>query len=133
MAGTAARQQVIRMGVIGIGAGATAMVPVFAAHPGFKWTAGCDVDPKVLERFGRDFGATVYTDSADMCRSSDVDAVYVASPNRFHKEHILAALESGKHVLAEKPMTLTLEDSDLLIEAAARNGVQLAVNVKHSF
>jgi phthalate 4,5-cis-dihydrodiol dehydrogenase len=43
------------------------------------------------------------------------------------------ALESRKHVLIEKPMTLTLEDADRMIGVADRHGLQLAVNVKHSF
>jgi phthalate 4,5-cis-dihydrodiol dehydrogenase len=126
-------RRLVRMGVIGIGAGASAMVPVFAKHPGFKWTAAADIDREVLERFGRDFGADTYTSAEAMCQSTNIDAVYIASPNKFHMEHALAALENKKHVLSEKPMTITLEDADVMIEAAQRNGVHLAVNVKHSF
>ena len=62
-----------------------------------------------------------------------MDVVYIATPNQFHTAHALLALEQGKHVLVEKPMTLTLEDADVMIEAAERHGVQLLVNVKHSF
>src|SRR5207244_8128243 len=61
------------------------------------------------------------------------DVVYIATPNQYHTAHALLALEQGKHVLVEKPMTLTLEDADVMIAAAARQGVQLLVNVKHSF
>ena len=59
--------------------------------------------------------------------------VYIATPNQFHSEHALIALENKKHVYMEKPMTLTLEEADVMIQAAERNGMQLAVNVKHSF
>ena len=62
-----------------------------------------------------------------------VDVVYIATPNQFHVEHALIALERGKHVLVEKPMTLTLDDADVMIQAAKRHSVQLMVNVKHSF
>ena len=62
-----------------------------------------------------------------------MDLVYIATPNRFHGEHAQMALEGHKHVLIEKPMTLTLEDADAMIERAERNGVLLGVNVKHSF
>ena len=125
--------RVIKMGVIGIGAGATAMIPVFAGHPGFQWTAGCDIDEDVLSNFASDYSAETFTDADEMCRSADIDAVYIASPNRFHMEHTLAALENGKHVLSEKPLAITLADTDLMIDAANRNKVVLAVNVKHSF
>ena len=43
------------------------------------------------------------------------------------------ALENGKHVLCEKPMTITMEDAEVMVKAAERNSVHLAVNVKHSF
>jgi phthalate 4,5-cis-dihydrodiol dehydrogenase len=59
--------------------------------------------------------------------------VYIATPNQFHVEHALIALEKGKHVLVEKPMTLTLDDADVMIQTAKRHDVQLMVNVKHSF
>ena len=62
-----------------------------------------------------------------------MDVVYIATPNQFHVEHALIALEKGKHVLVEKPMTLTLDDADVMIQTAKRHDVQLMVNVKHSF
>ena len=125
--------RVIRMGVIGIGAGASGMVPVFAKHPGFRWVAGADVNEEVLDAFGRDYEAKTYTDAEELCKDPNVDAVYIASPNRWHMPHALAALENKKHVLSEKPMTITLEDAEIMIKTAERNGVHLAVNVKHSF
>ena len=126
-------RRVIRMGVIGIGGGASAMVPVFAEHPGFRWTAAADIDRRILDAFARDYEVETYTDAEAMCKSPNVDAVYVATPNRFHRENTIAALESGKHVLSEKPMTITLEDAEAMVQAADRNKVHLAVNVKHSF
>ncbi|MBS45065.1 MAG: oxidoreductase [Nocardioides sp.] len=48
----------------------------------------------------------------------DVEVVYVASPHALHVEHVLMALEAGKHVLCEKPMTLTRADTAALVEAA---------------
>src|SRR5262245_52199430 len=99
-------KRIIRMGVIGIGGGATAMVPVFAEHPGFRWTAAADIDTKVLEAFARDYEVETYTDAEAMCKSPNVDAVYVATPNRWHRDNTIAALENGKHVLCEKPMTI---------------------------
>src|SRR6266545_7749728 len=110
--------RVIRMGVIGIGGGASAMVPVFAEHQGFRWTAAADIDRNILDAFGRDYEVETFTDAEAMCESPNVDAVYVATPNRFHLEHTLAALENGKHVLCEKPMTITLEDATTMVQAA---------------
>lgn len=51
----------------------------------------------------------------------DIDAIYIGSPHSLHKEHALAALQAGKHVLCEKPITLTEEELNELIEAATQN------------
>jgi phthalate 4,5-cis-dihydrodiol dehydrogenase len=62
-----------------------------------------------------------------MCRSQDVDAVYIATPNPYHAEHAITAAQNGKHVLVEKPMALTLDDCDRMIAAAEKNRVKLMV------
>src|SRR5688572_27589941 len=126
-------KRVIRMGVIGIGGGAGAMIPVFHDHPGFKWTAACDIDRNVLDAFSKDYEVETFTDAEAMCQSPNVDAVYIATPNRWHKPHTLMALNNKKHVLSEKPMTISIEEATEMIDAADRNSVHLAVNVKHSF
>ncbi len=52
----------------------------------------------------------------------EIDAVDVCLPTNLHKEVVLRAFEAGKHVLCEKPMALTAEDCDVMLEAAARSG-----------
>ena len=58
--------------------------------------------------------------------SRDTDAVIVVSPNYLHAEHAIAALNSGKHVLVEKPFATTLEDAQNMLGAAKRSGKLLA-------
>ena len=123
----------LRVGIAGVGSGARQIVPVFLRHGNIELTAAADLDEGVLERFKRDLGGETYHSVEEMCKSPKVDLVYIATPNQFHTEHALAALEHGKHVHLEKPMTLNLEDADAIINAAERNGRQLTVNVKHSF
>ena len=123
----------VRVGIIGLGGGASDMMPVFVQHPHIKLTAAADIDPGQLEKFHSEFHRETYQSAEALCASPQVDVVYIATPNQFHTAQALCALEQGKHVLVEKPMTLTLEEADVLIEAAARHGVQLMVNVKHSF
>ena len=123
----------LRVGVVGLGGGASDMIPAFVQHPHIELIAAADIDPGQLEKFHSEFRGETYQSAEALCASSNVDAVYIATPNQFHTTHALLALERGKHVLVEKPMTLTLEDADIMIEAAERHGVQLLVNVKHSF
>jgi phthalate 4,5-cis-dihydrodiol dehydrogenase len=124
---------IVRVGIVGLGGGASDMIPAFVQHPRVALTAAADIDKGQLEKFHGEFQAETYLSAEALCDDPHVDVVYIATPNQFHVEHALIALEKGKHVLVEKPMTLTLEDADLMIQAAKRHGVQLMVNVKHSF
>src|SRR5215813_6487101 len=123
----------LRLGIVGLGGGASDMIPAFVQHPHITLTAAADIDPGQLEKFRSEFDAETYQSAQALCASPNVDVVYIATPNQYHTAHALLALEQGKHVLVEKPMTLTLDDADVMIAAAARQGVQLLVNVKHSF
>ena len=58
----------------------------------------------------------------------DVDAVYVSSVNAQHREHVEAAAAAGKHVLAEKPLALSLDDAQAMVEACRSAGVVMATN-----
>ena len=58
---------------------------------------------------------------------SDVDAVDICTPTRYHAEIAAAAAKAGKHVLCEKPIALTLEDADRIIDACSRNKVKLMI------
>ena len=68
-----------------------------------------------------------YATVEELCADPEVNAVFVCTPHHLHKEHALAAIAAGKHVLCEKPLTITTEDGAELVEAAKRAGVVLAV------
>ncbi len=123
----------MNVGIVGLGGGARDMIPAFVQHPHLKVTAAAEVDEGQLAKFQREFQGETYRDAEALGASPNVDLVYIATPNQFHTEHALAALERHKHVLVEKPMSLTLDDAETMIQAADRHGVRLAVNVKHSF
>lgn len=63
--------------------------------------------------------ARAYDDYDAMLADDAVDAVFIATPNGLHHEHVLAAVKAGKHVLVEKPMALSLEDGREMVAAAA--------------
>jgi scyllo-inositol 2-dehydrogenase (NADP+) len=65
----------------------------------------------------------VYTNMEEMFRSGDIDAVYIASPNAFHAEQSILAMENGIHVLCEKPAVTTVEEMDQVIDASRRYGI----------
>ena len=124
---------VVNLGIIGLGGGASQMLPAFTRHSRVSVTAAADIDQEQLDKFRTQYEGETFLSAEAICRSPNVDVVYIATPNQFHSDHALTALNNKKHVYMEKPMTLTLEEADVMIQAAERNGMQLAVNVKHSF
>jgi predicted dehydrogenase len=76
------------------------------------------------ERYGI---ARAHATVEELCNDPDVNAVFVCTPHHLHTEHVLAAIRAGKHVLCEKPITITTRDGLTLIEAAAQAGVTLGV------
>src|SRR5713226_2488176 len=123
----------LRFGVIGLGRAGAGMLSALGKHPDIRVTAAADLHRIHLDRFRAEFEGQVYTDAEDLCRSAEVDAVYIATPHEFHARHVAAAAAHGKHIIVEKPMALTLEDCDRMIEATERAGVQMVVGHTASF
>ncbi len=78
--------------------------------------AGVDVDADARRRFAERYDAAVYEEAAAMFGS--VDAVLVTTPNRYHEQYVVAALEAGLDVLVEKPLAHTLESAKRIATAA---------------
>lgn len=66
---------------------------------------------------------TVYNDYANLYQDDSLDAIYIATPHNFHLEQALEAIACGKHLLVEKPLTVTAADSERLFAAARAKGV----------
>lgn len=122
----------VRLGVVGLGAASAAVLPVAGRHPDVRVTAGADPDPAARERFAAR-GGRAYPDLGTLLDSADVDAVYVASPTPLHREHVLAALAAGRHVVVEKPMAPSLAAAREMAAAAAAAGRVLLVGHSQSF
>ena len=68
-----------------------------------------------------------YENYDQIAKNQDIDAVYIALPNSMHAEHTIRAAKAGKHVLCEKPMATSVEDSRAMIQACARGGKKLMI------
>ena len=86
---------------------------------GAKIVAGVDVDPEAMGFFADTFDAEIYGDHDELFEDTDVDALVVATPNRFHEAPAVAALEADKSVLIEKPLAHSLESARRIAAAAA--------------
>ena len=110
---------VLRVGVIGVGWGSRAPVPAFRAAEGFEPVALCARSSERLERVARKLAIDdMSTDWESFVTRDDLDVISVATPTVFHERITLAALESGKAVLCEKPLTNDVDAARNMVRAA---------------
>ena len=79
------------------------------------------------EDLAKDFGGKAYDTLDELLEDKSVDAVSVCVANAYHAETTIKALRSGKHVLCEKPMAISLEDCEAMIEEARKAGKRLMI------
>ena len=126
--------ETLKLAFAGLSMDATKVLSQVAGLPNIKLAAAADTKRTgALERFRVDFDAEVYDDIEKLCRSPQVDAIYIATPPALHAEHAILALRHGKHVIVEKPMALNLDDAERMNDAAEKNGVKLLCGHTHSF
>ncbi len=113
----------VRYGLIGSGYFGLALGRGFVRQPGARITRV--FDPENADSAVREFGAVAVSSIEELCRSSDVDAVIVASPNWAHRDAVITAAEAGKPIFCEKPMALSFEDCSAMVDAAHAAGVLL--------
>jgi hypothetical protein len=117
-----------RIGIIGAGFWAASYyLPFFRDHPDVELVGVVRKTEEGLDNFRRAFDLEVATTSVDELLAAGVDGVVVASPHALHREHAVAALEAGAHVLVEKPMAVKAADARAIGAAATATGRTAAV------
>jgi predicted dehydrogenase len=112
--------------VIGCGGIARAHLEAMKVLPA-RPVVTVDLDPDRARQYAVEYGAERHGTRIEDALAGDVDAAIVCLPHHLHRPAVIAAAESGKHVLTEKPMTVSLHEADVMIAAARRNGVRLMV------
>lgn len=128
-------ERTVGVGVIGCGRVAVDRhLPVLARLPGSRLVGIAEPEPERRARVARMFGARrAHAGAAELLADAEVEAVVVATPPATHAALAIEALGAGKHVLLEKPPTLTLAECDRVAEAAARAGRTVAVGLAMRF
>ncbi|MDE3104257.1 MAG: Gfo/Idh/MocA family oxidoreductase [Acidobacteriota bacterium] len=123
----------LRVGVLGPGSRGKELVRSLLRVPGVRVTAAADVYAPRFAELNRVCGYEVpsHADYRALLDRKDVDAVLVATPFGLHGEHVLAALQAGKHVYGEKTLAFTLEESAKIVQAAA--GTQRIFQIGHQY
>lgn len=114
-------------GIIGAGAVAPNHIDAIEKADGARFVAVADTVEERARRVGEENGVAWYTDYRHMLENPDIDVVCVCVPCGIRGQIIMDAAAFGKHVVAEKPLEITLEKTDAAIEACDRAGVKLAV------
>ncbi len=113
--------------IVGCGMIARFHVRALAEVPGTRVVALIDKITPLAEKMKQDLGLAcdVHAELADALQRKDVEIVIVSTPSGAHMEPAVAAANAGKHVVVEKPLEVTLERCDRIIDACDRNKVKL--------
>ena len=127
----------VRVGIIGCGGIANQKhLPGLSKIKEVELVAFCDIIRERAEKTAEKFGAedvTIYEDYKELLADDSIEVIHVCTPNRSHSFITIDALESGKHVMCEKPMAKTAEEGRLMVEAAKRTGKKLTIGYQNRF
>jgi predicted dehydrogenase len=122
----------VRFGLVGLGwAARSFQVPALKKVPGAVLVGGCDTSPEQRASFERENGVDTYESLDELLERAAPDVVLVATPPDSHAALCIQALESGAHVVCEKPFVSSVEEADQVLAAAS--AARRAVAVNHEF
>jgi predicted dehydrogenase len=119
----------LQIALIGAGGMGNADADTAITIPGVKLIAACDLYDGRLEAAKKKYGSDIFTtrDYREIISRKDVDAVIVATPDHWHKDISVAAMNNGKSVYCEKPMVHEVSEGDAVVEAQKKNKVVFQV------
>lgn len=124
----------IKVAVIGCGSIAGKRhIPEYALLSNVEFVAFCDPVIERAEHYAEKYGAKAFADYKQLLKEVKCDAVSVCTPNALHAPVTIAAAEAGAHVLVEKPMAISDEEAETMIQTAQKNEVYLMVGHNQRF
>jgi len=111
----------IKVGFIGTGVISALHFKAYREISEAEVVAICDLDGKRLRQRAQQWGvAKTYVSYQDLIADDGIDAVEILTPQQSHREIAIAALEAGKHISVQKPMTVTIEEADEMVAVAGK-------------
>jgi predicted dehydrogenase len=124
----------MRIGIIGCGEIAHTHARYIREEKECTLAAVCDTDGRKAQAFAQRVGVTEwYDDIEPFLREQKLDVVHVLTSPRAHAAVAIAAMEAGCHVLVEKPMAISTEEADAMVEVSRAEGVKLCANHNQLF
>ena len=100
---------------------------------GAQLVSVCDNVIDKANKIGEQFNVPAYIDMDAMMKSEPIDIVVVLTPSGLHAEHVVNLSKYGKHIIVEKPMALSIEDTEAMIYACDENNIKLFVIKQNRF
>ena len=126
----------LRLGMIGCGGIANSKhLPAVQALGGAQFVGFCDIIPERAQKAAEQYGspeARVFTDYKKLLKM-ELDAVCICTPNKSHSTITVDALNSGKHVMCEKPMAINYSEGQKMLEAAKKTGKLLTIGYQRRY
>lgn len=118
----------LKVGVIGIGSISDMHIQAYQKNDQVELVAFCDLHEERLAEKGKQYGVEkLYNNHQALLADQEIDAVSICTWNDSHAEIAIAALEAGKHVLVEKPVSMTVEEAERIEEAVKKSNKILQV------
>lgn len=117
----------LRAGIIGTGFIGNAHAEAFQNIADVELAAIADVNESAGKKAADKFGVVYYNNAEEMLKSENIDIVDVCLPTFLHEEYVLLAAKYKKHVICEKPFTLSLESAQRMVDATKKAGVKFMI------
>ena len=130
----AASRETVRVGLAGAGAITQVVhLPILAERDDVEVVAIADTDELKANTIGRRFGVERILDDEALCAADDIDGILVCAPSFRHEDLAVSALAHGKHVLVERPLSLTADGARRVVEAAGEAEGNVVMGLAHRF
>lgn len=131
-------EQPLRVAIMGLGSYGNRVADAMKSCKRAKLVGAISSTSSKIEEWQKTYGIpkkNCYSNEnfAQIKDNPDIDAVYVITPNAFHKENVFAVAKAGKHVICEKPLSINAADAKEMIDACEAAGVQLLVGYRMHF
>ncbi len=123
----------LRFAIVGCGVIGATHAEAIASLPDAQLVAVCDPLPDRAHKLAAKYSATPYTDLQQMLDHELVDVVNICTPSGLHGEQACQVMRSGRHVIVEKPIEITLPAINEMLRVQRENHVKLAVISQHRF
>src|SRR5579859_2144016 len=123
----------LRFGLVGCGVIGPVHAEALASLPDARLVAVADLNAERAQKLTAQYGGTTYPDLQSMLQHEQLDVVTVCTPSGLHGEHACQVMRSGRHVIVEKPMEISLAAIDEMLRVQQESGVKLAVISQHRF